>query len=189
MTSSRITKKLADYQPSNFRVSTLDLTFELAANNTKVTAVSKFEKISQGNLVLDGQHLELSSVLVNGQDWQDYEVDTEQLVLRNLPAEFTLEIVTQFSPADNTALEGLYLSDGAYCTQCEAEGFRRITYFLDRPDVMAIYTTHIIAEPSIKHLLSNGNLISDTLLADGRRKVSWHDPFPKPMLFICASGR
>lgn len=189
MTSSRITKKLADYQPSNFRVSTLDLTFELAANNTKVTAVSKFEKISQGNLVLDGQHLELIAVQVNGQDWQDYEVNSEQLVLRNLPAEFTLEIVTQFSPADNTALEGLYLSDGAYCTQCEAEGFRRITYFLDRPDVMAIYTTHIIAEPSIKHLLSNGNLISDALLADGRRKVSWHDPFPKPCyLFALVAG-
>lgn len=189
MTSSRISKKLADYQPCAYTVATLDLSFELAPTATKVTAVSQMTKVAEGELILDGQHLELVSLRVNGENWQDYTVNSEQLVLAGLPAQFSLEIVTLLSPASNTALEGLYLSDGAYCTQCEAEGFRRITYFLDRPDVMTVYTTHIIAEASFQHLLSNGNLIADVVLADGRRKVSWQDPFPKPCyLFALVAG-
>lgn len=189
MTSSRISKKLADYQPCAYTVATLELSFELAPTATKVTAVSQMTKVAEGELILDGQHLELVSLRVNGENWQDYTVNSEQLVLAGLPAQFSLEIVTLLSPASNTALEGLYLSDGAYCTQCEAEGFRRITYFLDRPDVMTVYTTHIIAEASFQHLLSNGNLIADVVLADGRRKVSWQDPFPKPCyLFALVAG-
>ena len=189
MTSARISKKLSDYQPAGYKVDSLDLTFELAPSNTKVTALSQITRQTQADLVLDGQHLELLALRVNGEDWSNYSVDAERLVIAELPTEFSLEVVTYISPEANTALEGLYLSDGAYCTQCEAEGFRRITYFLDRPDVMTVYTTHIIAEASFQHLLSNGNLIADELLGDGRRKVSWHDPFPKPSyLFALVAG-
>lgn len=189
MTSARISKKLSDYQPAGYKVATLDLTFELAPSNTKVTALSQITRQTQADLVLDGQHLELLALRVNGKDWSNYSVDAERLVLADLPTEFSLEVVTYISPEANTALEGLYLSDGAYCTQCEAEGFRRITYFLDRPDVMTVYTTHIIAEATFQHLLSNGNLIADEVLVDGRRKVSWHDPFPKPSyLFALVAG-
>ena len=189
MTSSRISKKLSDYQPAGYQVATLELTFELAPTNTLVTALSHFTRQTEADLTLDGQHLELVALRVNGDDWSDYTVDAEKLVLSKLPVEFSLEIITKVSPETNTALEGLYLSDGAYCTQCEAEGFRRITYFLDRPDVMTVYTTHIIADAGFQHLLSNGNLIADTTLVDGRRKVSWQDPFPKPSyLFALVAG-
>ena len=189
MTSARISKKLSDYQPAGYKVNSLDLTFDLAPSNTKVTALSQITRQTQADLVLDGQHLELLALRVNGKAWSNYSVDAERLVIAELPTEFSLEVVTYISPEANTALEGLYLSDGAYCTQCEAEGFRRITYFLDRPDVMTVYTTHIIAEASFQHLLSNGNLIADELLVDGRRKVSWHDPFPKPSyLFALVAG-
>ncbi len=189
MTSARISKKLADYQPAGYQVSSLDLTFELAPVNTKVTAVSIVTRLTDADLILDGQDLVLVSLRVNGVQWPNVQVDAEKLVLKDLPTQFTLEVVTTISPEANTALEGLYLSDGAYCTQCEAEGFRRITYFLDRPDVMTVYTTHIIAESTFQHLLSNGNLVADQLLTDGRRKVSWHDPFPKPSyLFALVAG-
>ena len=189
MTSSRVSKKLADYQPAGYQVTAFELTFELAPTDTRVTALSTVTRQTTGDLILDGQHLELISLRVNGQDWMNYSADAETLRLSGLPEKFSLEVVTKVSPETNTALEGLYLSDGAYCTQCEAEGFRRITYFLDRPDVMTVYTTHIIADPKFQHLLSNGNLIADTILADGRRKVSWYDPFPKPCyLFALVAG-
>ena len=177
-----------DYQPPAYLVSTVDLSFELDPQHTKVTALSVYRQQRAEPLVLDGQFLTLLAVQVNGVDWPYQQTDS-QLTLVDLPAEFTLCIVTEIAPAQNTALEGLYLSDGAYCTQCEAEGFRRITYYQDRPDVMAVYTTHIIADAAVPFLLANGNPIGKSYLPDGRQKVSWQDPFPKPCyLFALVAG-
>ncbi len=119
-----------------------------------------------------------------------HKADDATLTLSDLPETFTLEIVTEISPVNNTALEGLYVSKGIFCTQCEAEGFRRITYFLDRPDVLATYTTRIEADKSkYPTLLSNGNLIDHGDLAGGKHFAVWNDPFPKPCyLFALVAG-
>lgn len=112
------------------------------------------------------------------------------LVISNLPERFTLKIVNEISPAANTALEGLYQSGDALCTQCEAEGFRHITYYLDRPDVLARFTTKIIADKTkYPFLLSNGNRVAQGELENGRHWVQWQDPFPKPCyLFALVAG-
>src|SRR5690606_35354380 len=113
-------------------------------------------------------------------DAQDYQLDEESLTITTVPAEFVLEVSVRIDPAANTALEGLYRSGGMYCTQCEAEGFRRITYYQDRPDVMSVFTTHINADAEqYPVLLSNGNTVADTT-EGGRRRVTWHDPHKKP---------
>lgn len=189
MTSTRTVKKLADYQPSAYQVEQFTLTFELHPTATTVTAVSQLVQLHAADLWLDGQALELISVRVGGHEWSEFEVTAEGMLLRQLPTRCELEIVTRIDPSDNTALEGLYVSDGAYCTQCEAEGFRRITYFLDRPDVMTTYTTHVIAPATLKHVLANGNKTAEEQLSDGRRKITWVDPFPKPSyLFALVAG-
>jgi aminopeptidase N len=192
MTLVSTAKRLADYQTPTYLVSHVDITFELHPTQTLVTAVSQFRQASALNqpLVLNGQHLQLKSVKVNEVQWTHYTLTPETLILHDVPTEFSLEIVTEVAPQENLALEGLYLSNGAYCTQCEAEGFRRITFYPDRPDVMAIFTTHVIADSQqFPHLLSNGNLITETTLSDGRRKATWHDPFPKPCyLFALVAG-
>ncbi|TOB51783.1 aminopeptidase N, partial [Vibrio parahaemolyticus] len=139
---------------------------------------------------LDGEGLELRSVKVNGEDWAHHEVKEASLVLSDLPAEFELKIITKIDPEANTALEGLYKSGGAFCTQCEAEGFRRITYYLDRPDVLAKYTTKVIADKATyPYLLSNGNRIVQGEAENGRHWVQWQDPHPKPAyLFALVAG-
>lgn len=188
----RQAKKLADYQPPSYLISHIELTFELDPKATQVTAISQFKRQAQQAvpLLLDGQNLSLKGVWLDDVLLSDYQILDGQLVIPSVPAEFTLKIITEINPAANTALEGLYLSNGAYCTQCEAEGFRAITYYPDRPDVLAIFTTHIIAPADdFPQLLSNGNKIADQQLADGRRQVSWHDPFPKPCyLFALVAG-
>lgn len=185
-------KRLADYQPPSHLISTVDIQFELHPQRTIVTAVSQLKQNNPAisELELQGQHLRLISIKVDGALWTAYSQTPDQLTLRSLPSECSLEIVTEIAPAENLALEGLYLSNGAYCTQCEAEGFRRITYFLDRPDVMAVFTTHIIADAAeFPHQLSNGNLVSTNPLADGRVVTTWHDPYPKPCyLFALVAG-
>ncbi len=192
MSQLRQAKKLADYQPPAYLVSQLELTFELDPTATLVTAISQMKRQGehQQPLLLDGQNLQLVGIWINEQPVDNYQLLDGQLLLPAVPAEFCLKIITQINPAANTALEGLYLSNGAYCTQCEAEGFRAITYYPDRPDVLAVFTTHIIADQSLyPQLLSNGNLIATATLADGRSKVSWHDPFPKPCyLFALVAG-
>lgn len=192
MTLLSTAKRLADYLPPEFSIESIALTFELHPTQTRVTAVSQVKaKTANRTLVLAGQHLKLLSVSVNTQSWTNYQVEPDQLLLHDLPGQFELQIVTEISPAENLALEGLYLSNGAYCTQCEAEGFRRITYYLDRPDVMAIFTTHIVANPEdYPHMLANGNLVSSQRRPDGLLQVTWHDPFPKPCyLFALVAGR
>ncbi len=180
-----------DYQAPSHQILDIDLTFELNDNATTVVAVSEVEQRGDSNcLVLDGENLSLLAVSVNGDEWPHYQVSENQLILEQLPKEFTLEIVTQINPAGNTALEGLYKSEGAFCTQCEAEGFRRITYYLDRPDNLATFTTTIIAEQALyPYLLSNGNKVDSGELPEGKHWVTWQDPFPKPAyLFALVAG-
>ena len=180
---------LKDYSAPDYRISEIALDFLLEPEATRVTAVSKVTRTGSGPLVLNGEQLKLLSVDVDGKS-HPYEATDETLTLSGLPDAFTLKIVTEISPANNTALEGLYVSKGIFCTQCEAEGFRRITYFLDRPDVLAVYTTRIEADKAkYPTLLSNGNLIEHGDLANGKHFAVWNDPFPKPCyLFALVAG-
>ncbi|MBB1383229.1 aminopeptidase N, partial [Shewanella sp. SR41-2] len=185
-------KHLKDYTKPAFTISHVDLNVILDGKNTKVTAVSKVIRNGehQHDLVLDGEQLSLSTVKLNGVA-ANYRQHDNQLMISTDLNEFELEVVTLLDPEANSSLEGLYMSDGAYCTQCEAEGFRRITYFLDRPDVLAIYTVRIEADKqAFPFLLSNGNLIEKgEMPRSGRHFVKWHDPFPKPSyLFALVAG-
>lgn len=184
-------KYLKDYQAPHFTIETIDLAFNLAGKDTHVKAVSKVKRTSAHALplVLNGDDLVLLAVTINGET-VPYQVSQGQLQLETNLDEFELTIETQLDPESNSSLEGLYMSDGAYCTQCEAEGFRRITYFLDRPDVLAKYTVRIEANrAAFPYLLSNGNLIERGELPEGRHYVCWQDPFPKPAyLFALVAG-
>ncbi|TMN33257.1 aminopeptidase N [Pseudoalteromonas sp. S2755] len=190
MTQKPQAKFLKDYLAPSHTVDALCLTFELSPRNTIVTAVSQFVAVGDATqLILDGVDLELVSCQVNGEEWQSLEKSDSELILSNLPEAFELKIVTKISPQTNTSLEGLYLSDGAYCTQCEAEGFRKITYFMDRPDVLTTYTVTIIGESKYRYLLSNGNKVEEGSLSDGRHFAKWHDPHKKPSyLFALVAG-
>ena len=157
--------QLADYQAPAYQVTDTHLKFELNDGYTQVHSVLTLKQAGDGNeLVLNGQDLELLSIRLDGNELtnDDYVVGEETLTLSSLGASHTLEISTQIYPEKNTALEGLYRSGGMYCTQCEAEGFRRITYYPDRPDVMSVFTTEIIADAEqFPVLLSNGNPVSE----------------------------
>jgi len=190
-------KKLADYTPPAFLIDTVALDFYLRDGETRVTSTLKGRRNPQsddasGILELDGQDLRLLSIALNGTAVSDadYRIEGDKLFLSGVPDSFTLETVTAIEPEKNTALEGLYMSEGMYCTQCEAEGFRRITYFPDRPDVMAIYTTRLEADAErFPVLLSNGNLVESGTLDGGRHFAVWNDPFPKPSyLFAAVAG-
>jgi len=189
---------LKDYQPTDYLIDSVDLCFELEPNATKVCNKMRVRCRQHSGrdlfpaLTLNGEGLRLLSVSMNGQhlDPEQYQLTNECLTLNPDTAEFELEVVTQINPAENTALEGLYLSSGNFCTQCEAEGFRRISYFLDRPDVLTTYHTKIIADKqAYPVLLSNGNLIESGTLDNGRHYAVWHDPFKKPCyLFALVAG-
>ncbi len=188
---------LKDYQPPQFNIEEVFLTFELSPHETRVTNRMRISRIvaSDAPLVLDGEGLTLVQVSINGKvlDEAHYQLAKNSLQLPvaiDDTTTFEVEVVTEISPANNTALEGLYLSSGNYCTQCEAESFRKITYYLDRPDVMSYFTTKIIAPKSeAKVLLSNGNLIEVGELEDGRHYAVWEDPFKKPCyLFALVAG-
>ncbi|EGU35740.1 aminopeptidase N [Vibrio sp. N418] len=180
-----------DYQSPAHTITDIDLTFELHDTATIVTAVSQVKQLAESTtLELDGDGLVLKSLQVNGQVWDKFEQVDDGLHIHQLPSEFTLTLVTEVNPEANTLLEGLYKSGGAYCTQCEAEGFRRITFYLDRPDVLAKYTTKVIADKTqYPFLLSNGNRIAQGDLEGGRHWVQWQDPHPKPSyLFALVAG-
>jgi aminopeptidase N len=185
---------LKDYRASDYVISEIALDFALDPQATRVTATMKVSRAAAAPcpLVLNGEHLKLISVAVDGKALpaMAYEVSEELLSIASVPARFTLEIVTEISPANNTALMGLYTASGIFCTQCEAEGFRRITYYLDRPDVLAVYTTRIEAsKKDYPVLLSNGNLIESGDLPGGKHFAVWNDPFPKPCyLFALVAG-
>ncbi len=187
---------LKDYQASTHLIPKVALTFELDSNETIVT--NRMEIVAQVGqehqaLVLDADQLEFISVYVDGValSEDEYTVSAKELCIKRLPPSCIVEIKNKISPANNKELMGLYASSGNMCTQCEAEGFRRITYALDRPDVLSVFTTTIIADQkSYPTLLSNGNLISEEILDNGKHKAVWHDPFPKPSyLFALVAGR
>jgi aminopeptidase N len=192
MNSALSITRLVDYEVFPFAIDSVDLTFALDPTRTRVTQSSVVRRIMKGQhaLELNGKNLNRISIKVDGAEIEAdrlVEID-ETLMIRQVPDEFHLEIETEINPEANTALEGLYLSNGMFCTQCEAEGFRRITYYPDRPDVMSIFTTRIISDASHPVLLSNGNPVSDQLLPDGRREVVWRDPFPKPCYLFALVG-
>ncbi len=191
------TRYRQDYQPPAFLIDQVDLTFDVEEENTMVSsrlAIRRNPASGQdsGSLVLDGRELELLSLSLDGQPLSaaDYRVDEESLTIASVPDAFELQIVTRINPRANTALEGLYLSSGNFCTQCEAEGFRKITYYLDRPDVLARFRTTIRANRRrCPVLLSNGNLVDSGNLDDGRHFTTWEDPFNKPCyLFALVAG-
>lgn len=191
---------LKDYQAPYFLIDQTHLRFDLYEDYALVESRllmrrnSDEQNTNEGReaLVLHGQHLELVEVKVNGAvlDSDAYQVSDDLLTIPSLTNEFTLEITTRIEPQNNTALEGLYKSGGMFCTQCEAEGFRRITYYLDRPDVMSVFTTEVIADKALYPiLLSNGNAVAHKDLENGRHCVSWHDPHKKPCyLFALVAG-
>ncbi|RUO41074.1 aminopeptidase N [Pseudidiomarina aestuarii] len=180
-----------DYQAPRFRIETVDLSFRLEATATRVTNRMQLQRLAAGPLELDGEQLQLESVAIDGRelDASQYEVSPSKLVIADVPEHCELTIVTQINPSTNTALEGLYLAADSFCTQCEAEGFRRITYYLDRPDVLAIFTTTIHAPQQYPYLLSNGDKVDAGSDSDGWHWVTWHDPHPKPAyLFALVAG-
>ena len=186
-----------DYTPPSYGISSVNLEFDLTPTGTEVIAKLRFqpwknESVGQ-KLRLDGEDLNLLEIAVDDDQLpeSDYMVDSEGLTLLSPPThDFTLSTRVAISPQENTRLEGLYLSNGIYCTQCEAEGFRRITYFLDRPDVMASYEVEIRApKAEAPVLLSNGDLIASGDLSDGRHFARWRDPHKKPSyLFALVAG-
>ena len=188
------TIRLADYRPPEYFVDHVDLTFELAPRGTRV--VSELTCRRNGDhdapLWLDGDELELESVALDGETLAEdaYERRDDGLSIPGMPEQFTLTIVCRVDPIENTALDGLYQSSGNFCTQCEPEGFRRITFFPDRPDVLSRYRVTLIADKSTcPVLLSNGNPVEQRDLDDGRHLAVWEDPFPKPSyLFALVAG-
>ncbi|MBQ4838687.1 aminopeptidase N [Pseudoalteromonas luteoviolacea] len=190
MTQKPQAKLLADYQPPSHQVEHLDLTFHLSPKQTRVIAkYSLCANSEQSYVELDGIDLKLISLKVNGQPHAQYTLLVDGIKIDSVPASFDLEIETEIAPELNTSLEGLYLSDGAYCTQCEAEGFRKITYFFDRPDVLATYRVTVIGSKDFPFLLSNGNQVDSGTIGDDKHFVTWEDPFKKPSyLFALVAG-
>jgi aminopeptidase N len=189
--------RLADYTPPAYRVEAVSLEFDLAPAATRVRAALRIVAAHDRErgvkpLTLDGEGLKVLSVAVDGKPLApgSYTLSPQGMTIPLPPAAFTLETEVEIDPEANKALEGLYVSRGVFCTQCEAEGFRHITFFPDRPDVMATFTTTIRAPgESCPVLLSNGNLVDFGVIEDGRHFAVWDDPFPKPSyLFALVAG-
>ena len=190
--------QLKDYSVPDFLISTVDLYFDLHEEYAQVSSKLHIKRnpksvVPQAPLILDGDKLELVSLKINGKavSSSDYQVTEENLTIQRTPSgEFSLECVTKIKPQENLTLMGLYKSSGMFCTQCEAQGFRKITYYLDRPDVMAIFTTTLEADKTkYPVLLSNGNLMEKKDLGNGRHEAKWNDPFKKPAyLYALVAG-
>lgn len=185
-------KRLADYKPYGFEIKSVDLVFDLDPQRTRVTSRLKIKKtnLSQNKLMLDGEGLALLSFKVNGQVYEAFRVVENGLQVVFPFENADVEIVTECLPSENKSLEGLYYAANTFCTQCEAEGFRKITYFPDRPDVLTTYTVKVIADQEkYPYLLCNGNKTGQGELANGRHWATWHDPFKKPCyLFALVAG-
>lgn len=185
---------LKDYEAPAYLVETIDLTFTLHDTKTLVESVMKMKANGgkSNNLVLVGEELELVSLVLNGSELSkdQYKIDGFELTIFNVPTSFTLKVTNTINPEANKTLDGLYKSGTIFCTQNEPEGFRRITYYVDRPDNMAKFTTKIIADKKLYPvLLSNGNLIEKGDLANGQHFVVWEDPFKKPSyLYALVAG-
>ena len=188
--------RLQDYRPPDWLIETVDLDVSLHPTTTTVRARLRIKPNAAGTpapLVLDGEEIKLRSLVLDGKPLapENFVATTDRLTIAQVPNRpFELMIETVVDPTSNTQLMGLYRAGATYCTQCEAEGFRRITYFLDRPDVMAVYTTRIEADKEeAPILLSNGNLIARGDVPDTSRHFAvWHDPFPKPSYLFALVG-
>ncbi|RZS81784.1 aminopeptidase N [Pigmentiphaga kullae] len=190
-TDTPVTIRRQNYLPFPYDIATVRLEFDLDPADTQVRSQLEVRRTGEGPLVLNGEDLELVSVQVDGRDWAGrYQVDGDTLTLDGLGTQARVEIVSRCRPEANSALMGLYVSNGVFFTQCEAEGFRRITWFPDRPDVMSRYSVVLRADKKrFPQLLSNGNLVKQADLADGRHEAHWEDPFPKPCyLFALVAG-
>ena len=192
-TDTPVTVYRKDYTPPAFAIDHVDLVLDLDPQRTIVTSTLKLQRTGADDapLVLSGEALELVGIRLDGQPFTAFQAADDTLTLTTLPAQGTLEITVACNPAANTTLSGLYVSNGNFFTQCEAEGFRRITYFLDRPDVMTTYRVTLRADrAACPVLLSNGNLLSQADLPDGRHEAVWEDPFRKPSyLFALVAGK
>ena len=186
---------LKDYTPYPFHFPGVELTFDLDPTATRVHSKLTFARAEgapkNDPMVLNGEELTTRSIAINGIPLSDddYTMDGEILTIHTPPKEGTLEIEVTINPQENTLLSGLYISDNTFCTQNEAEGFRRITWYPDRPDVLSVFTTTIRgSKERCPHMLSNGNFVEHHDLPDGRHSVTWHDPFPKPSYLYALVG-
>ncbi|MDR1528964.1 MAG: aminopeptidase N [Burkholderiales bacterium] len=197
MSDQNTVKYRHDYRPPEFLIPCVEMLFDLDPEATKVSATLFFKRNHETEtpsrtLTLDGENQTLLEVLLDGKPLKPsrYRLSDTRLIIDDIGDDGTLTITTRHAPANNTALEGLYISSGVFCTQCEAEGFRRITYFPDRPDVLSRFKVTIRAnEKTAPILLANGNLCDAGALPDGRHFAVWEDPFPKPCyLFALVAG-
>jgi aminopeptidase N len=188
---------LKDYSPPPYLIESIDLEFDLKPNKTRVTATSRIKRnntarFTGNRLSLDGEKLELIGIELNEKSLSpsDWSLSDSTLTIEDVPNEFTLRITTEMDPENNKALEGLYMSSGRFCTQCEAEGFRRVTYYPDRPDILAKFKVTLVAdEEDYPVLLSNGNCVDRGTLAGNKHFTVWEDPYPKPCyLFALVAG-
>ncbi|AOA59936.1 aminopeptidase N [Acinetobacter larvae] len=183
---------LKDYQKPTFAVEHIDLDIQVHADHTRVLAKLQMQRQSAGELCLLGRDLQLVAVRINGRALteKDYRLDTEQLVILDAPEQLLLETEVIIHPENNTMLEGLYQAgDNLYVTQNEPEGFRKITFYPDRPDVLSVFTTRVEADKTFPVLLANGNLIETGTVGDNRHYAIWQDPTKKPSyLFACVIG-
>ena len=179
-----------DYTPPSYLVDTVELGFDLDPARIIVAnrmTMRRNPDSAQHEIELYGENLELVALRMNGKalSEKDYRIEGHLLTIPDTPEEVTLEIETICVPEQNTTLNGLYTSNGSFYTQCEAEGFRAITYFPDRPDVMAVFTVMLRADKeTYPVLLSNGNLVEEGELGDGRHYAKWEDPFMKRFLLL-----
>ncbi|HEX7761662.1 MAG TPA: aminopeptidase N [Caulobacteraceae bacterium] len=185
--------RLDDYTPPDFLIDEVHLDFDLQPGATRVKAKLQVRRSGDHDrpLKLHGERLKPVSVALDGRALTEaqHEIDAEWLTVPGVPDAFTLETEVEIDPEGNKALEGLYMSAGRFCTQCEAEGFRKITWFADRPDVLSRFTVRVEGDRAFQHLLSNGNLIDSGELPGGRHYAVWNDPFPKPCyLFALVAG-
>ena len=184
---------LKDYTPAPYKVEHVNLTFKLFKGKSVVKSEVIYVKNSDSinhDLVLNGQDQTIVCVDLNGASFDGYTIADDKMTISNPAEKFTLTITSEIDPVANTALEGLYQSQGTYCTQCEAEGFRRITYFQDRPDVLSTFSVRIEGDlEQCPVMLSNGNLMDSGMLGGSRHYTVWNDPFPKPCyLFALVAG-
>ena len=188
---------LKDYQKPDYAIDSCLLYFKLHPSKTIVHATlhftrNNFSNLNKASLVLNGEKIKLLKLELNNDilNSDQYEITDKELIIKNVPEKFILKTTVEINPEDNKSCEGLYLSQGIYCTQCEAESFRKITYFLDRPDVMTLYTVEIEAdEEKFPLLLSNGDCIEKKSLPGGLHYAKWTDPFKKPSyLFALVAG-
>ena len=192
MVEANQTIYLKDYKKPSFLVDAIELDIQVYADYTQVGATLKMQRQTAGDLVLFGRDLELKSIILNGNELSeiDYQLDSEQLRIANAPDQVTLETIVIIHPESNTQLEGLYqASSDLFVTQNEPEGFRKITFYPDRPDVLSVFTTRVEADKKYPVLLANGNLLETGEAGEGRHYAIWKDPTKKPSyLFACVIG-